>query len=426
MRNIGVSNSYFYEHNIEAASFNIILGLRFREEVDIPVMQDAATEAIRLYPEMGFRPVLDGNGRIVAGDLNTGKVCFIQRDDKIHYLGTDDTNGYLFYFLCEGRDITLVAFHGMSDAKGITEYIMTMLYFYLEKKGIHSCDEEFVASIRTTEKDLEGLDEEDMYDPYRKYADMSAAPFVPQLPKAFQIPETSFPPEENHIHEYMISVSTSAFLKKTKELGVSAAPLLHLIVCDAVDEAFDMGDETYVGMLPVDLRRFFGSKTLVNCSDSIFIPQTAADRKESIQTRCKKIKETMLSQLDADRFAAMLAGKVKSSDAFDWSAKVKALVGASAGLPFTLGVSYPGATSFGAGPDELLEHAVFSGWSRVTMTSTSTFGDVMLIHFSMRTDDDRLLQCLKDSLESKGLAAEIHDRGYYQRAQISKDKLDKA
>ena len=126
-------------HNQGPACFNIISLIKMVEDVDIPAMQRAASEAIRYYPELSIRPVVDSGGRILAESFpadDLPKVCFYQDDDVPRYIGTEDTNGYLFFFICKGKTMFLNAFHGMSDAKGLTEYFRTMLYLYSKEKGI--------------------------------------------------------------------------------------------------------------------------------------------------------------------------------------------------------------------------------------------------------------------------------------------------
>ncbi|MBR0149255.1 MAG: hypothetical protein IJM23_08690 [Lachnospiraceae bacterium] len=437
MVRIGASNEYFYQHNMGDAVFEIVTDITFVDEIDVEAMQRAATDAISLYPELGFMPVLKDDSIVPAE--NDAPVVFCEYGSCPLCFGSDETNGYLFYVMYTERRLMMRFFHGMADYVGLKAYIKTMLYFYLTGKGIEIKDENFLRSCRIQPEDLVGLDEDDMYDPYRKYGDMTASSPLSMPPGTFQFSDIPDKLPYNNSHLYEVVLSTSEFLKKTKELGISFAPLLHLVVCDAICASCDVGEAPYVGMLPVDLRRFFDSKTLVNCSDSVFIPQTFEDRKADIAIRGAKIKKYITDSMNAEYARALMGDKVRQVEDYDKLKKALLRSRPSASenkdenpskkvtavRPFTFGVTYPGATVWEGGIDEYVENVRAYGLVRISMVSISTYKDVMQFTFNMKTEDTGLIGAVGDVLGRMGISSKIVDHGLIEKTLMPKDRLKK-
>ena len=424
MFKIGVSSEYFYQRNSDGKGFNILISMMFKEQTDIEGLRLAATKATRLYPELCFRPAIR-DGKVIPVP-NDKEVCFFEAADRGRCYGTAETGGYLFYFTYSERELVLHMFHGTTDVKGALAYLRTMFYYYYEPQDV-AADDPFFSSCRTDISELSALDDEDMYDPYRKYADMSLEPPVMTTERAFQIPEDIPESFSDCVHGYHITFKASDYLKKTKEYGASFATLVHLIVCDASDSAYDMRDETFIGMLPADMRGYFGSETLVNCSDSIMLSQTADDRKKEISTRCHAIKSQMKSRLNKEYFSALMAAKVRNVESFSppvpgaEDAKTPSRIA----TPFTIGVSVSGRTEIGGGMDEKLENIYVTGTSRVPIVSMASHGDIATVCIMMKNDNPDLPYAVSDAFKFHDINCEFTDDGRIYMDQIYLDRLDR-
>ncbi|MCR5734545.1 MAG: hypothetical protein K6G22_08075 [Lachnospiraceae bacterium] len=435
MVKLGASNEVFYYGGRYNKTFNITYPMRFKEAFDLDLMKESADQAIRCYPEFAIQPVIkDG---VFTAEENTDPVAFIPEDGEARTYGCDETNGYMFYFSYKDKDLTLHTFHGLTDVAGSEAFIGTMLYFYMKNKGISMDDGLLPVNVRTSPEDHKKEDFDDIFDPYRKYADPSAQKAtVPVGGEVFQIPGEKFSDDINYNHEFLIKLPLSEFLKKTKEYGVSVAPLLMTLFADAMDELYDMKDESFVSMMPVSMRRFFNSNTLVNFSDGVLMVQDAPDRKKSLQERCLLLKQEMDKMLTKESFSRIIADKVAATDKSIEKARAEyesgrtqpETVQAGSGqvktvqmpkLPFTMGISYAGKVTFGEQIDAMLESIATVAHASVYVILINTFGDVMTISYSQRHDRDDEVRSLQRVLEKHGFDAEIVDLGH-----LCKDMLD--
>ncbi len=422
---IGASNEFFLQHNLDDAVFEIVVEICLKDEPDIKALRRAATEAIRLYPELGYRPVMKDE-KIVPAD-NPEEVVICESGGSVRSFGSDDTNGYLFYITYSGRKLVMRFFHGMADYVGLKAYIKSTFYFYYKEKGIEFTDEEFLLSFRKSSEDMIVSDEEDMYDPYRKYGDVLASSPIKMIPGTFQFEDNPGALPYNTSHIYDVMVSTSDFAKKVKEYGTSFAPFIHYVVCEAMCKARDVGDAPYVSMLPVDFRRFFGSKNLVNCSDAVMLLQTAGDRREDTALRCAKLKKQLIDSLNADYAKAVMGDKVRQVEEFNKKSELPpspAPAGQKAAVrPFSFGVTYPGVNSVGGGIDEFIEDMCCYGMVRISMVAVSTFKDNMHFKYNLRTDDSGIVRATCDVLNDLGIPARITDEGNIEKSVLSKARL---
>ncbi len=424
-RLLGASNEVFYYGGKGNYTFNILYPVIFKEPFNLDVMKAAANNAAKLYPELAIRPVIKDN--IFAAEPNDSDVVFYPEDGKPRYLGTDETGGYMFYFSYSDKELTLHTYHGWSDAAGASTYLRTVFFFYLKGLGIYEPDAELEAVIRTESSDAEIKNHDDAFDPYRKYTNSDAVPVdVPVCGELFRLPEETFSEDVNHNREFRVRVSTSEFIKKTKELKVSFAPLIMTIFADAIDDAYDMGDKTFISMLPVDLRRFFSSKTVVNFSDGVKVVQTAEDRRKDIADRCQAIKAGISSQLNKENFEATMAAKIAAIDKSIEAERIKAAkpVGKYV-LPFTAGISYPGKFYLGAQIETMLDSAIIYALSRTYVITISTFGDDMSFDITQRLEDSSIADSLVKVLRGYGFDANIVIDRYINKDILDKDKLKK-
>ena len=423
---MGASDRFFYYVLSGSSTLDIRVKLTFREPFDIAAMKAAADEALEYIPEFNKRIVLyNGRPEAVKG---SGDVRFIPfAKDRVIDLGSDETNGLLFYFAYTERALISSVYHGLTDAKGLTEYLRTMMYLYLKKKGISLSSEEEAeaASMIRTEKGLPpDADRDDLFAPYDKHGDPSVKPsYIYEDQGVFRIPETPYDKKCGYAHMSRISLSFSDVDELRKRTETSMLPLLTDIVASAVREAFGSGDEPVVIMSAVDQRRCLGSDTLVNCSDSIFFAHSSELAERPVKDRCAELKASMKRQLAAENHIKMAGDKVMTvrefekdpSGAAGFSRRLENMSAADNFNPMTLISTITGSLSMGAA-DRFLEDAEVSVAENACCSLlVSWFADKMHITAANQSDSCEFAAGIVSELEKRGVNAVIvsEEREYY-------------
>ena len=125
LRKIGIKDRNYYYKPIRNLRGEVV----FSHPLDVGALKQAVKQALDIYPHFAVRPVIrDG---ILYYEENTAEVPVLPQDGKSHYLGSDETNGYLFY-IAYGEDRFLISsFHGLADHGGFTPFFMNILYYYI-------------------------------------------------------------------------------------------------------------------------------------------------------------------------------------------------------------------------------------------------------------------------------------------------------
>ena len=426
MKLSGASNEFFHCFMRDEGSFCIKLNVVFKEKPQIGQLKRAANDAMRLFPEFAVRPVIRNNRLVML--QNDAELRFCDEPGEIKYFGTEDTNGYLIYFVCGEKDLTLFFNHGLTDAVGITAYMKSLLTLYAEYTGRAVTDQALLSSVRTPSSPKLCENAEDAFDPYRLYGNVNAVPeWRFENKGAFSIPVPLFDSSENSVREILVDIRTSDFIRATKELGASFTPLMIDVASQAVYRNYDTGDDDYVSMLPVDLRRFFGSKTMVNFSDGISVPGYREKTIPDVAARCAAMKDVMKKQMTKAYFENLIGGKAAAVDGFfanESDLRSRPLPAPAAGKkPYTLPFSYPGRITFGDALDELLADASITGFSRVNSIICHTFGDKMEFSFVWRSNDISYIGYFCDELRRYGFEPRIKDDRYFKRDLFSYKKI---
>ena len=415
---LGASNKFFYYVMTGNASFNIRLSLTINN-LNLELFKEAANEAIKRYPELGARTQIRQNTLI--SKVIDEEIVFVKEDKKIRHFGTDDTNGYLFYFIENGNTVTISYYHGLSDVVGILEYLRCLMYLYATKTSFElSKDElaELLPSIRCEDFCITEENEMGALDPYRMYGDSDVTEDYHFDNKgAYSLPNVDYPDDADYLHEQLITLSTSEFIRKTKELGVSVVPLLNDIVSSAIRNEYDADNMPVTAMVPVNLRPYVGIKTVVNCSDGIFIPYEKEDEALDITERCLKWKSFMNKQIATNNFIKLMGNKSASVDAFEGDetpiieqARIKTMVPKKGTVrPLSYALTYPGKMTLLSGLDRMLDNCEIRGLARSNSVVAHTYKDVMRIQVVTRTDDTKLADLILNQLNELNIAAECID-----------------
>ena len=314
---IGASNKFFYYALGGHNTFNI----RFRLSIpnlELDKLKESFNEALRRYPELGVQVCIKDNK--LVSKINDNDVVFRKYGSPSVCFGTDDTNGFMLYVLYGTDEIVISYYHGLTDAAGMKEFARCVMYLYSQKIGFELSPEELKELLSSIREASPAEYTEDLLDPYTKYGDSEAVPeYVFENQGAYKLPLKEDYDDEKICYSAEISFDFAPVLNEIKELGVSVTPFMLDMVVRGIFSGFAVGDETVITMLPVDMRKAFGSKNVVNFSDSVFLSFTSDNMKLPIDKRCARIKDMIKKQSSVDSFAKLMGDKADTVKSFEES-----------------------------------------------------------------------------------------------------------
>ncbi|MBQ7678045.1 MAG: hypothetical protein IJT32_07405, partial [Lachnospiraceae bacterium] len=136
------SKLFYYTLSGEYTTFNMRETLHFKDPVDVLTWAECVEDTLVDFPELAVCPVIRDN--LVCYEANHNEPPVLKKRDgeePVRYFGTDDTNGYLFYFLCDDKDVLVSFFHGLTDGVGMESFLDCVLYRYGQRKGILKADD---------------------------------------------------------------------------------------------------------------------------------------------------------------------------------------------------------------------------------------------------------------------------------------------
>ncbi len=376
----------------------------------------AADEALRLFPEFSVQPVLKGSR--VFYEENHNHAALLPSEARYDF-ATNDMNGYLFCFQAdsaEENEIVFSVYHGLSDWNGLSRFLKTILCRYtVHVKGLP--DDYFSGVIRSKAPDKSEWVNEANLNPYEFYASQDAVPsYKLEIPgDIFTLPEENYSFDSSSTRIIRITLSTSQFLKAAKSHNTSFVPFLLYIASNAIREAYGTDRNIFMGF-PADLRRVFNAKTIVNFSESVFLPSSLQEHSAAIDEQCRRFRELITLQRKPENFAGILYDKSQRLKSFESApegifAKSRELTVQTSELvkSITMGITYPGIMDMPEGADDLLENIIMDSPFGLSFLQVATYRDEMSITSVQRYESDNLVKSICRKLTSAGLYAKIAD-----------------
>lgn len=129
MKNVLAKNDFLY-CNWEGFPHMIRSSVGLDVDVDRDVLSEAVQEAAGRYPYFCIKVVRNGeDANIVHNDAPVP----VLKGDGVITLGSDEANGHFMAVSCEGRRVIFDIYHNLTDAKGLVEWIKTVIYLYLTR-----------------------------------------------------------------------------------------------------------------------------------------------------------------------------------------------------------------------------------------------------------------------------------------------------
>lgn len=427
---------FFGAYAGQRATFDIRVRFDFKKSLQLDKLQKAANDTLKAYPELAVTPVVY-NGRVYY-EKNEKDVRFVPDDGRRLYFGAqgeDGTNGYLFVFLYGERYLTLSLFHGLTDARGMISFLVTMLWNYIvnlypfmrplrpslfKKHGIRTDDTLFRA-----------MDDLERYDPLVKFAQPGPTVDLIDTDRLFRMPPETFDPADTSCRLINLEISNAEFLKKVKSLNTSFAPLLAAYISEAISSIYDIGDKQISVIVTVDGRRIFPTNSMGNMAYNCPLPVEKADLDLPLQDLCAKLRADMKKQITEENAAhtyQFILGQCDEIDAMGDIVSVSRALTGPGGIETlttngTVFLTYPGNVGNNRISRVLLEGVTPGMLAVERAVVVYAHRDSLIVQMTQKSDDTTLVNAISDTLERHGFHPKRSDMGRVTQNIFSFDKI---
>jgi len=310
MRQIDMEGIGHFVHSNGDETLTIIVRVALAEEINTAYMQTALEKAALRYPN--FHSVLASTGKGLVYEFSEEKPV-LQTGDQKRKLGSSELHSFPYCVSCEGNMLKLSVHHSITDGYGTTEFVKTLLYYYLKECGKPVTAD---GEIRLLEVPYDETAEDEMS--YLKYYDKSIKQEQPQLGavKLFALPVEYW--DETGRYEFKrfkLSMSAKQVTGFARECSSSATGIINAVICKAFQTAYDLEGKLLINSLTSNFRRLLPSDSMHNFSgwfltfytpemQALPLAQTAAvmkgmiDRNNTEQNALKVIAERSAKGLE--------------------------------------------------------------------------------------------------------------------------------
>ena len=239
IKQIDMESIGHFVHSNGNETLTIVLRVALTEEINTAHMQTALEKAAQRYPN--FHSVLASGGKGLVYELSNDKPV-LQDGDKKRKLASDELHGFPYCVSCEGNMLKLSVHHGITDGYGATEFIKTLLYYYLKECGKPVTADE---NIRLLEAPYDEAAEEELS--HLKYYDKDFKQEQPQFGEV-----------------KLFSLKQAAGF--ARQCGSSVTALINAVMCKAFQTAYDLEGKLLINSITSNFRRLLPSDTLHNFS----------------------------------------------------------------------------------------------------------------------------------------------------------------
>lgn len=285
--------------NIFRLSFDMV------EIVDPLLLQKALEITIKRFPVFNVRLKKGFFWYYFETNESTPK---LEEENPIVCKSIEDfraNNGFLFHLYYYHKRITLEIFHSLTDGSGALEFLKSIVYTYLKLQDI-----KIEASPSILSGDVE-ITKEELQDSFN----MHYNPTVKNTKKDTPALKFKSPIYENHwLGLIVASLKVDQIKKVAKKYGCTITELLIAIVMHSAYQSrhlFENKDKPFSMLIPVNLRRFFSSKTVRNFS--LFVTASIKlDQEMQFVDIVEHVKTTMKEEVQKERLQQRFAFNVRT------------------------------------------------------------------------------------------------------------------
>ncbi len=261
MRQIDMEGIGHFVHSNGDETLNIVVRVALTEDINTASMQTALEKAALRYPN--FHSVLASDGKGLVYEFSDEKPV-LQIGDEKRKLGSSELNGFPYCVSCDGKMLKLSVHHGITDGYGVTEFVKTLLYYYLKECGKPVTAD---GDIRLLESEYDAAAEDELS--YLKYYDRSISSERPQTGdvKLFALPVEYWDEAGRYeFKRFKLSMSAEQTADHARRCGSSVTGLINAIVCKAFQTAYDLEGKLLINSVTSNFRRLMPSVSMHNFS----------------------------------------------------------------------------------------------------------------------------------------------------------------
>lgn len=261
MRQIDMEGIGHFVHSNGDETLNIVVRVTLTENIDTALMQTALEKAAMRYPNFHSALASDGKGLVY---VFSNEKPVLQIGDERRKLGSSELNGFPYCVSCEGNILKLSVHHGITDGYGVTEFVKTLLYYYLKECGKPVTAD---GDIRLLEAEYDEAAEDELS--YLKYYDRSVSSERPQTGdvKLFALPVEYWDEAGRYeFRRFKLSMSTEQTVDYARRCGSSVTGLINAIVCKAFQTAYVLEGKLLINSVTSNFRRLMPSVSMQNFS----------------------------------------------------------------------------------------------------------------------------------------------------------------
>ena len=295
---IGIFNKAYLYLNCGKKSIVIENRYTLNKKIDGNVLKKALKNVIEKFYYFKLKPVIDENGNIDFVK-NNAELNVYELDNKVHYLGTEEVNGYLFRISFQDNDIYISISHAIADGRGAIIFGLSLIYKYLKLMGIKIDFSDEITTDKTpineTEMDTFTPNELDKRKEY-----YYEEPFV--LPIDYKYFNTEYDKKT------VISWNAEKFSSFIHKLECTPVALITTIIGNAIYKNYDVEEKKMLVSIPVDLRPFYQSKAQANFFTGIKLEFKKEYKGLSLKEQVKKIQKELEEQLKLTNLKSNIYG----------------------------------------------------------------------------------------------------------------------
>lgn len=277
--------------------------MTMKHEIDPVLLQEAAARIHSRFPTIfaGFRP-----GFFHYTVVSTAEAPVVRPDPgcliTMTPLEIESCACRIYY---SGRDISFEAFHAVTDGYGAIAAFTTLAAEYLRLR--HRLEIPVCNTLRSLEDEPQSQELEDSY-----LTSHAGTPLHLPSRYSYQLPGRG---PEPTVHTCARTYPTADVVAAARRQGVSMTALLSGIMASSIMEVQSRHRTRLQPvriMVPVDLRRMFGSNTLRNFILYTLPTMEPGQEKLPLKELLRHFHTQMKEQLDPRRMAAIMAYNVKT------------------------------------------------------------------------------------------------------------------
>ena len=285
---IGIFNKAYLYLNCGKKSVVIQNKYTLSEKIDYKILKKALQNIVEKFYYFKLKPVINENGDIDFVK-NDSELNVYELDNKVHHLGTEEVNGYLFRISFQDNNIYISISHAIADGRGAILFGCSLIYEYLKLMGIKiDCTDEILTTetpFYETEIDSFTTNELD-----KREEKCYEEPFV--LPINYKYFKTEY------AKKTVISWNAEEFSNIIHRLECTPVTLITTIIGNAIYKNYNVKEKKVLVSIPVDLRPFYQSKAQANFFTGIKLEFKKEYKDLQLKEQVRNIQKNLKEQLD--------------------------------------------------------------------------------------------------------------------------------